>query len=111
MTRKPEPVTAPIAPPATVPSPANGWIDLSAAAAICTDISRVTSGDQVGVLLRRIASILDAPGVVVWMGAGEELFAAANEPKRFLPLDGVTHNVDLDGRFYSELGRFLDGTR
>jgi fermentation-respiration switch protein FrsA (DUF1100 family) len=39
---------------------------------------------------------------------GEELFAAANEPKRFLPLDGVTHNVDLDERFYAELRRFLD---
>jgi fermentation-respiration switch protein FrsA (DUF1100 family) len=39
---------------------------------------------------------------------GEELFAAANEPKRFLPLDGVTHNVGLDERFFTELRRFLD---
>jgi hypothetical protein len=74
---EPEPATAPIAPPAPAPSWANGGIDLSAAAAICTDISRVTSGDQIGLLLRRIASILEAPGVIVWMGAGEELFAAA----------------------------------
>jgi hypothetical protein len=59
------------------PSPANGSIDLAAVAAICTDISRVTSGDQVGTLLGRIASTLEAPGVIVWMGAGEELFAAA----------------------------------
>jgi len=29
------------------------------------------------VLLKRVASILDASGIVVWMAAGEELFVAA----------------------------------
>lgn len=39
---------------------------------------------------------------------GEELFAAANEPKRFLPIEGGTHNIGPDERFYAELRRFLD---
>jgi fermentation-respiration switch protein FrsA (DUF1100 family) len=39
---------------------------------------------------------------------GERLFAAANEPKRFVPLEGVTHNIGLTDRFYDELRRFLD---
>jgi hypothetical protein len=71
------PVAATIATPSTPASAASVSIDLSAAAAICTEISRVTSGDQVGALLGRIATTLDATGVIVWMGAGEELFAAA----------------------------------
>jgi hypothetical protein len=75
---QPEPSAAPVvSAPITPPPPAAETIDWPAAAAICTDISRVTSGDQVGPLLGRIASALDAPGVIVWMGAGEELFAAA----------------------------------
>jgi hypothetical protein len=73
----PSAAPAPLATPIAPPSPATGSIDLAATAAICTDISRVTSGDQVGALLGRIASTLHATGVIVWMGAGEELFAAA----------------------------------
>jgi fermentation-respiration switch protein FrsA (DUF1100 family) len=48
---------------------------------------------------------------VVPFRQGEELFAAAHEPKRFLRMDGATHNGDLDERFYSELRRFLDEQR
>jgi fermentation-respiration switch protein FrsA (DUF1100 family) len=39
---------------------------------------------------------------------GEELFAAANDPKEFVRLDGFTHNALLDDRFYLALRRFLD---
>ncbi|MBX9628684.1 MAG: alpha/beta hydrolase [Gemmataceae bacterium] len=39
---------------------------------------------------------------------GEELFAAANEPKEFLPLDGFSHNLLLGEQFYAPLRRFLD---
>lgn len=39
---------------------------------------------------------------------GEELFAAAGEPKAFVRLDGFTHNGLLDDRLYGPLGRFLD---
>jgi fermentation-respiration switch protein FrsA (DUF1100 family) len=48
---------------------------------------------------------------VIPFSLGKELFEAANEPKRFLPLDGATHNGGLDERFYTELRRFLDETR
>lgn len=62
-----------IAPPAAAAPP----IDLGAAADLCTDISRLTDAASVPGLLARASQILDAPGVIVWMGAGEELFAAA----------------------------------
>ena len=39
---------------------------------------------------------------------GERLFAAANPPKKFLPLDGVGHRVKLDDRFFRTLQALLD---
>jgi len=39
---------------------------------------------------------------------GERLFAAANPPKKFLPLDGVGHRVKLDDRFFRTLEALLD---
>jgi hypothetical protein len=39
---------------------------------------------------------------------GEELFAAANEPKEFLRLDGFTHNNLGCDEFYVPLAKFLD---
>jgi hypothetical protein len=50
-------------------------VDLAAAAALCTDLSRLSSAATLPELLGRAASILDAPGVILWMAAGEELFA------------------------------------
>lgn len=38
----------------------------------------------------------------------EQLFAAANEPKAFLKLDGGDHNTPLSPHFYAELRRFLE---
>jgi hypothetical protein len=58
--------------PALTPS-----VDLQAAADVCTSIGQLTSADDLPALLQRAASLLDASGVVVWMAAGEELFAAA----------------------------------
>ena len=37
----------------------------------------------------------------------EELFAAANEPKRFLRLEGQDHNAWLTADFHAELANFL----
>ena len=39
---------------------------------------------------------------------GERLFAAANPPKKFLPLDGVGHRVKLDDEFFRTLEALLD---
>lgn len=55
-----------------VPVPA---VDLTAAAALCTDLSRVSSASALPELLGRAAAIVDAPGLILWMAAGEELFA------------------------------------
>jgi len=70
---QPEGVDAkPMSTVVTAPSPSS--VDLAAAADVCTAISRVTSVAALTDLLRRAAGVLDATGVIVWMGAGEELF-------------------------------------
>lgn len=51
--------------------------NLQAAADVCTALGRLTSADDLPRLLQQAAAVLDASGVVVWMAAGEELFAAA----------------------------------
>ena len=51
--------------------------DLQAAADVCTAIGRLASADELPHLLQRVGTVLDASGVVIWMAAGEELFAAA----------------------------------
>jgi hypothetical protein len=56
-------------------SPAPG-VDLAAAAQLCTAIARATSRQELSELLLRGSSILDAPGMIVWLGAGDQLHAA-----------------------------------
>ena len=52
-------------------------IDLAQAAALCTDISRLQAEADLQGLLVRTATLLRAPGVVLWMAAGEEMFPVA----------------------------------
>jgi hypothetical protein len=52
-------------------------IDLRETAALCTAISRVQAGSDLQALLIRTATLLGAPGIVVWMAAGEEIFPVA----------------------------------
>jgi hypothetical protein len=59
---------------ATPPPPA---VDLGAAADLCTDISRITTAAALPDLLARAAALLDASGIVVWVSAGDELFAVS----------------------------------
>ncbi|MGH9253926.1 MAG: GAF domain-containing protein [Vicinamibacterales bacterium] len=61
--------------PASRPAGAGSPVDLAAAAALCTDLSRVAEAAALSALLGRTASILDASGVTLWLGAGEQLFA------------------------------------
>jgi hypothetical protein len=58
--------------PPTVPA-----VDLRAAASVCTDLSRMESAAALPRALGRAARVLDATGLVVWLGAGEELFPAS----------------------------------
>jgi CHASE3 domain sensor protein len=76
------PVPAPTQPLLGIPDAADARLpathpDLQSAAEVCTAIGRLTSAEALPELLRRAASVLDASGIVVWMAAGEELFAAA----------------------------------
>jgi hypothetical protein len=57
--------------------PLHAGLDLQAAADVCTAIGRLTSAEDLPRLLQQAATVLDAPGMVIWMAAGEELFAAA----------------------------------
>jgi hypothetical protein len=59
-------------------APVPSSIDLGAAAELCTALSRVVSSKALPDMLARAAALLDASGVIVWMGAGEELFAATS---------------------------------
>lgn len=52
-------------------------IDLAAAADLCTELARVTSAAALPDMLARAAAVLDASGLVLWIGAGEELLAAS----------------------------------
>ncbi len=52
-------------------------IDLRAAAALSADLSQLTDQNAIPPLLARAANILGARGLIIWMGAGAELFAVA----------------------------------
>jgi len=63
-----EPTELPASPPVSA-------LDLSSAAAVCGDIARLTEAETLPSLLARAAAVMHASGLIVWMGAGEELFA------------------------------------
>ncbi len=92
------------------PSP----VDLAAAASVCVDLSRVSTAAALPELLGRAAAILDAPGIILWMAAGEELFAvtAYGYPQQVLtkvgPLarrsDNATASAWREGRMVTVAG-------
>jgi hypothetical protein len=51
--------------------------NLPMAADVCTSMGRLNRAEDLPELLQQAATVLNASGVVVWMAAGEELFAAA----------------------------------
>jgi hypothetical protein len=57
-------------------------VDLTAAAELCTALSRVTAAADLRDLLGQATGILDASGLILWMGAGEELFAVTTHGYR-----------------------------
>ncbi len=59
---------ATVAPGATELSKAEEDAALDAAARVCTDLARVKDGDQLREALGRAARVLDATGVIVWIG-------------------------------------------
>ena len=63
-------------PPAPVVSPGMS-IDLTAAATLSTELSQLIDPASLPGLLEKAAAILGARGVIIWIGAGGELFAVA----------------------------------
>jgi hypothetical protein len=64
------------APPPSPPVPvATTAADLTAAAALCTDLARATDSGELPFLLARAAKLLEASGLVVWLAdaSGQEL--------------------------------------
>jgi hypothetical protein len=61
-------------PAAAAASPAS--IDLAAAADVCGALARTADTASLRDVLAHAAAVLDASGIIVWMGAGEELFPA-----------------------------------
>ena len=89
----PDAAAAP-APPAPRPVEA---IDLDEAAAICTALSRLTTTAGLPDLLVRTARLLEASGLIVWLGAGEDLFAATShgyDPRVVARLGPIRRHAD-----------------
>ena len=63
-----EPALPPVTP---APQP-----DLALVADVCGALARTADADSLRDALARAAAVLDARGIVVWIGAGEELFPA-----------------------------------
>ena len=74
-------------------------VDLTATADLCVAILRLTDTASLPVILERAAGILDARGIIIWMGAGDELFAATSfgyDPavmSRLLPIRRTAENA------------------
>jgi len=78
--------------PATAPP-----IDLTAAADLCTALSRLDSAAALPGMLARASALLDASGVIVWMAAGNELFAATShgyDPRIITRLGAIHRDAD-----------------
>jgi hypothetical protein len=72
-------------------------IDLAATAELCTALSRVAAASELPALLERAARILDASGIILWMGAGEDLFAVTAHgyrPQIISALGPITRAAD-----------------
>jgi hypothetical protein len=69
----------PIPEPTAVPLTPAAISRLNEAAAVCVDLARASSGQDVSALLERAAAVLNASGIIVWMisSDGRELVPAA----------------------------------
>ena len=52
---------------ARAPASPDSGLDLHVAALLCTDLGRVTGGEQLPSLLARTAELIDATGIIVWL--------------------------------------------
>ncbi|HTM03277.1 MAG TPA: GAF domain-containing protein [Vicinamibacterales bacterium] len=96
-------ITAPAstdAPATSAPMPAQDVAempDLAAAADLCMALSRIDSVRALPDMLARAAALLDASGVILWMGAGEDLYAAAShgyDPRMIRRLGAIPRHAE-----------------
>jgi hypothetical protein len=92
----------------TPPSSAPGEpsMDLVSLAQLSSAVARLTQRDELPGLLGRAAEILDARGVVIWIGAGTELVAAAAhgyDLQRIRPIARRADNATADAWRTSEM--------
>jgi hypothetical protein len=86
------PTPEPVDPP--TPGPA---VDLAAAADLCTALSRVVTSAALPDMLARTAALVDATGIIVWMGSGDELFAVMShgyDPRSIRRLGAIARGSD-----------------
>jgi hypothetical protein len=72
-------------------------MDLAAAAELCTAISRVVTSTALPDMLARTAALIDASGVIVWLGHHEALHAAMShgyDPRVIQQLGAIARNAD-----------------
>ena len=63
--------------PSPSATPSSASIDLSDAAGLSRELSRLSDQASLEALLEHAAGVLDARGIIIWMRTGEELVAAA----------------------------------
>jgi hypothetical protein len=72
-------------------------LDLNAAARVCGELARLSGEQSLAPVLARAARVLDASGLVVWLGAGEELFPAIGHgygPRTLARLGPIGRSAD-----------------
>ena len=77
--------------------PARPKVDLASAAAVCTALSRVSDTAALPDLLARAATTVDARGLIVWMAAGDDLYAVAAhgyDPKVIARLGPINRSAE-----------------
>ena len=83
-------------PASTIATPSPS-VNLAEAAEVCTALSRLTAAEALPDLLGRAAKVVDASGIIVWLGAGEELFAVTAhgyEPRVLARLGPIQRNAE-----------------
>lgn len=91
----------------SIPDMAEKQVGLSSARSLVS--SRFDNLDKIGSCHAPVFVAHGTTDQLIPFTQGRRLFAAANEPKQFLPMEGIGHNDPLPPEFYRALRAFLDG--
>jgi hypothetical protein len=79
------------------PTPVRSAVDLVAAAELCTALSRVAASAALPDMLARTAALVDATGIIVWLGNRDELHAVMSHgynPRVIRQLGSIARSAD-----------------